>query len=175
MSALDDLTAQVAANTTAISSALALIKGFSAQLAAAGTDPAKLAALQASLKASDDALAAAVAANLPAGPAPVGGPAPVAGPVPVGGPAPVPGPAIVVTVSPKAASVKAAGSQQFTATLTGDPAGAGVVWSVDRMAVIDVNGRLTLTPFAGVGTVINVKATSKTDPTKSDTAVVTVG
>jgi hypothetical protein len=161
MTALDDLTAQVAANTTAISSALALIKGFSAQLAAAGTDPAKLAALQASLKASDDALATAVAAAAPA-------------PAPAPGPAPVPGPGIVVTVSPKIASVNAPGAQQFTATLTGDPAGAGVVWSVDHLAAIDANGRMTLSPFMVKGTVINVKATSKTDPTKSDTAVVTV-
>jgi len=68
MSALDDLTAQVAQNTTVIGSALTLIQGLAAQLAAAGTDPVKLAALQASLKQSDDDLAAAVAANTPAAP-----------------------------------------------------------------------------------------------------------
>ena len=68
MSAIDDLSAQVSANTTVVGSALTLIQGLAAQLAAAGTDPAKLAALQASLKASDDALAAAVAANTPAAP-----------------------------------------------------------------------------------------------------------
>lgn len=66
MAAIDDLTAQVAANTTVVGSALTLIQGFAAQLAAAGTDPAKLAALQAQLQASDDALAAAVVANTPA-------------------------------------------------------------------------------------------------------------
>ena len=45
-----------------------LIKGLAAQIAAAGTDPAKLQALQASLKASADDLAAAIAANTVADP-----------------------------------------------------------------------------------------------------------
>ncbi len=63
MAALDDLTTQVAANTTVEGSAVTLIQGLAAQLAAAGTDPTKLAALQASLKTSADALAAAVAQN----------------------------------------------------------------------------------------------------------------
>ena len=161
MSALDDLTAQVAANTTVIGSALTLIKGFSAQLAAAGTDPAKLAALQASLKTSDDALAAAVAANTPG---------PVQGP----GPAPGPGPGIVVTISPKTVSVGAGKTQQFTATTVNDPANGVVVWSADLFGNIDAKGLLTLTPFAGIGTVVHVKATSRTDPTKFDIAVVTV-
>ena len=65
MSALDDLTAQVAANKTVIDSALALINGIAARITAAGTDPAALAALTTSLKSEDDALAAAVAANTP--------------------------------------------------------------------------------------------------------------
>lgn len=63
---LDALTTQVAANTTVEQSAVTLIQGIAAQLAAAGTDPAKLAALSASLKTSADALAAAVTANTPA-------------------------------------------------------------------------------------------------------------
>lgn len=66
MAALDDLTAQVAANKTVIDSALALINGIAARITAAGTDPAALAALTTSLKSEDDALAAAVAANTPA-------------------------------------------------------------------------------------------------------------
>ena len=66
--AMDALTAQVTKNTDVISSALTLIQGFAAQLAAAGTDPTALAALQASLQQSDDQLAAAVAANTPAAP-----------------------------------------------------------------------------------------------------------
>jgi ABC-type transporter Mla subunit MlaD len=63
MDSLTVLTAQVAANTTVIGSALTLINGFAAALAAAGTDPAKLADLASQLKTQDDALAAAVAAN----------------------------------------------------------------------------------------------------------------
>lgn len=70
MADLAGLKAQVEQNNTVIGSALALINGFSAQLAAAGTDPAKLQELQDSLKAQDDALAAAVAANTPAASAP---------------------------------------------------------------------------------------------------------
>jgi hypothetical protein len=66
----DDLTAEVAAETTVEASAITLIQGFAAQLAAAGTDPVKLKALTASIKTSSDALAAAVVANTPAAPAP---------------------------------------------------------------------------------------------------------
>jgi ABC-type transporter Mla subunit MlaD len=66
MADLESLTAQVEQNNTVIGSALALINGFAAQLAAAGTDPAKLQALQDSLKAQDDQLAEAVAKNTPA-------------------------------------------------------------------------------------------------------------
>jgi len=60
---MDDLQTSVSRNTSVVSSALTLIQGFSAQLAAAGTDPTKLAALKKSLDDSDDSLAAAVAAN----------------------------------------------------------------------------------------------------------------
>jgi len=62
---LDDLAAQVSANTDVEASALALIQGLAAQLTAAGTDPAKLNALRSSLNSSAAALAAAVAANTP--------------------------------------------------------------------------------------------------------------
>jgi hypothetical protein len=70
MADLTALTAEVTRNTTVEKSALVLIQGFAAQLAAAGTDPVKLGALQASLKANDDELAAAVAANTTPAPAP---------------------------------------------------------------------------------------------------------
>jgi uncharacterized alpha-E superfamily protein len=68
MSALDDLTTQVAQNTSVEESAVTLINGLAAELQAAGTDPTKLAALQTSLAASAKDLAAAVAANTPAAP-----------------------------------------------------------------------------------------------------------
>lgn len=68
MSAFDDLAADVAAEDTVIDGAVALINGFAGQLAAAGTDPAKLAALSADIKTKTSALAAAVLANTPAAP-----------------------------------------------------------------------------------------------------------
>ena len=67
---LDALIAEVARNTTVEKSALAAIQGLSAKLAEAGTDPVKLAKLRADLAASDDELAAAVAANTPVAPPP---------------------------------------------------------------------------------------------------------
>lgn len=84
MAALDDqitaLTAQVSKNTDVEKSALALIQGFAAQLAtavaaaaAAGATPTQLSALNAlgsTIKANDDELAAAVAANTAAAPTP---------------------------------------------------------------------------------------------------------
>jgi len=68
MSALDDLTTQVAANTSAEQSAITLINGLAAQIAANATDPAKIAALASQLKTSADALGAAIVANTPAAP-----------------------------------------------------------------------------------------------------------
>jgi cell division septum initiation protein DivIVA len=63
---LDALKQQVATNTSVIESASILIQGIAAKITAAGTDPAKLAELTAQLKASDDALSAAVASATPA-------------------------------------------------------------------------------------------------------------
>jgi hypothetical protein len=70
-SSLDDLTGQVAKTVGVEESAITLIQGFAAQLAAAGTDPVKLDALKTQLATSQSALAAAVAANsTPTPPAP---------------------------------------------------------------------------------------------------------
>jgi hypothetical protein len=66
MSTLSDLQAQVAATLTVEQSAITLINGIPALIAAAGTDAAALADLQAQLKASAASLAAAVTANTPA-------------------------------------------------------------------------------------------------------------
>jgi hypothetical protein len=68
MPALDDLTAQVTKNEDVEASAVTLINGIAQRLkdAIASNDPAKLTALQTSLSASADALAAAVVANTPA-------------------------------------------------------------------------------------------------------------
>jgi hypothetical protein len=63
MKELDDLEAQVHANDDVEASAVILINGIAARIAAAGVDPAKLNALTSSLRASAEALSAAVAAN----------------------------------------------------------------------------------------------------------------
>lgn len=63
---LDALTAEVTANTDAEASAVVLLGQLHDLLVAAGTDPAKLAALTQQLGTSKDALAAAIVANTPA-------------------------------------------------------------------------------------------------------------
>lgn len=63
---MDDLAAQVKANSDLLDSATTLINGIADRITAAGVDPTKLAALTTELKAKDDALAAAVTANTPA-------------------------------------------------------------------------------------------------------------
>lgn len=72
MAAIDDLKVEVARNTTVEQSAVALIQGLSAQLAAAiaSGDMGQVQAVADSLKANDDALAAAVTANTAPAPAP---------------------------------------------------------------------------------------------------------
>ena len=74
MAAIDDLAAAVAAEDTVIDGAVTLLNGIPALIAAAGTDPAKLAALQADITAKTTTLAAAVLAGTPT-------PAPAAAPV----------------------------------------------------------------------------------------------
>jgi len=64
-----DLADQVAKSVEVEKSALTLIQGINAELAAAGTDAAKLADLRASLMGSAEALSMAVAANTGSTPA----------------------------------------------------------------------------------------------------------
>jgi predicted nucleic acid-binding Zn-ribbon protein len=63
---LDTLTEQVKKNEEVEQSAVLLIQGIAAQLAAIKDDPVKIAALSTELQASADTLASAVAANTPA-------------------------------------------------------------------------------------------------------------
>lgn len=65
MSMLDNLAAQVAANTTVIESAVVLLGGLKVQLdaAIASGDPVRMQALSDALAADDAKLAAAIAAN----------------------------------------------------------------------------------------------------------------
>lgn len=69
MSDLSSLSAAVAAETTVATAAKTLIEGLAAQLAAAGTDPVKLADLAAQLTASSADLQTAITANTTAAPA----------------------------------------------------------------------------------------------------------
>lgn len=62
---LDALTVQVTENTDVENSAILLLQGLAAQIAAIKDDPVKLAALATSLKASATALAEAITANTP--------------------------------------------------------------------------------------------------------------
>jgi hypothetical protein len=66
MADLSALKAQVQANTDVEASAVVLIKGLAAQLAAVATDPAAVQALADQLKASAQALSEAITANTPA-------------------------------------------------------------------------------------------------------------
>jgi len=63
---LDALTASVSKNTDVEESAITLISGLAAQIAAIKTDPVALQALSDSLSAESGKLAAAVTANTPA-------------------------------------------------------------------------------------------------------------
>jgi len=66
MADLSTLESAVQSNTDVEQSAIALINGIAAQLAAAATDPAKVKALADQLAANSASLAAAVTANTPA-------------------------------------------------------------------------------------------------------------
>ena len=66
MSAIDDLTAAVKAQTTVDASAVTLIQGIAAQLAALPNNDAALKDLTAQLNAAVQPLSAAVVANTPA-------------------------------------------------------------------------------------------------------------
>ena len=65
MAAIDDLQAAVAAEDTVIDSAVTLLNGIPALIAAAGVDPAKLTALQTDIQAKTASLAAAVLVGTP--------------------------------------------------------------------------------------------------------------
>lgn len=76
MPLIDDITQSVATNTTLDGSIIQLLSNISAQLAAAGTDQGKLAALKTQIDANNQAIADAIKANTPAAPPPAPAPAP---------------------------------------------------------------------------------------------------
>src|SRR5215471_17603807 len=85
---------------------------------------------------------------------------------------------ISVSVSPKPAFVGSAQTITFTATVMGDT--SGVTWGVNGMpggtsttGTIDANGNFTA-PTVAQNASATVTATSKKDPTKSDSATVSI-
>ncbi|RPH67202.1 MAG: hypothetical protein EHM78_22015 [Myxococcaceae bacterium] len=85
-------------------------------------------------------------------------------------------PVINVSVSPASTSVQAGGTANFSATVTGTVSGqsTAVTWSVQEGAAggsIDSSGRYTAPGSAGT---FHVVATSVADPSRSDSATVTV-
>ena len=84
-----------------------------------------------------------------------------------------------IDVTPAAPTVKKGDVQQFAATFTASPmAPKGVIWSVTGAtqpvrSQIDWTGRLLVAPDEK-NTTLTVTATSTYDPTKTDTATVTV-
>src|SRR5262245_45582908 len=82
---------------------------------------------------------------------------------------------VVVSVSPKSASLLVGASTSYTATVTGTTSGqsTAVTWSVQESGggTVDGSGRYTAPGSAGT---YHVVATSVADPTKSGTAQVVV-
>jgi len=79
-----------------------------------------------------------------------------------------------VTITPSAASISTAQTQQFTAVVS-NAATNNVVWSINPpVGTIDQNGLYTAPGLLTVSTKITVTATSVSDSTRSGTASVTV-
>ncbi|HEY1342942.1 MAG TPA: Ig-like domain-containing protein, partial [Bryobacteraceae bacterium] len=81
---------------------------------------------------------------------------------------------VTVTVSPSTVTLNQGQSQQFTATISGGS--GGFTWSISpQVGIIDANTGFYLAPNAIPTTQkITVTATSISDPTKSDTATITL-
>ena len=87
--------------------------------------------------------------------------------------------AVSVSISPKTGSVQVGMSFQFTATVQGDSANKGVVWSIPAASgcdcgTIDSTGKYLAPKTAHDDPGLIITATSVSDPTRSNTAVVFV-
>lgn len=87
--------------------------------------------------------------------------------------------AVSVSISPKTGSVQVGMSFQFTATVQGDSANKGVVWSIPAASgcdcgTIDSTGKYLAPKTAHDDPGLIIMATSVSDPTRSNTAVVFV-
>ncbi len=81
---------------------------------------------------------------------------------------------VAVQLSPTSVSLSALQSQQFSASVSGTP-NTSVVWSLSPAnGTISSSGLYTAPSFIATNQVVNVKATSIIDPSKSSTAQVTL-
>src|ERR1700756_900528 len=88
---------------------------------------------------------------------------------------------IVVTVSPKTATVKLQSSAQFAYSITPTSDTGGVKWYVNNtlggnatIGTIDTTGKYTAPNTSATSFTVTVEAISNTDTTKNDTATVTI-
>jgi len=86
-------------------------------------------------------------------------------------------PPVGVSVSPTAANLYAGQTKQFTATVTSDPANAGVIWTLNPatgVGTISAAGLYTAPASISSTQTVTVTATSQTDGTKTASATVTL-
>jgi len=83
---------------------------------------------------------------------------------------------IVVTVLPSLATVGTSESFTFTASVVGDSLNQGVNWAVKEASAgtIDTNGQYTAPAAIPNPATATIQATSKSDPSKTSTATVTI-
>ena len=98
----------------------------------------------------------------------------------VSSPPPPPPAVVTVSVSPASATLLTGATQPFTATVTGT-ANTAVTWSVNDLVggdatvgTISSSGLYVAPPVPTIPNTVTVKATSGADPTKTDTAAVTI-
>jgi hypothetical protein len=82
--------------------------------------------------------------------------------------------AVAVTVAPSTATLKAAATQQFTATVTG-ASNTAVTWSINpAVGTLSTSGLYTAPAAVAAQQTVTVRATSVADPSKSAAATVTL-
>ena len=80
-----------------------------------------------------------------------------------------------VSLDRPAASVPISGTVKLLATVSPDGADQSVTWSSSNTAVATVSGGMvTIKPDAVVGQNTTITATSKSDPSKTATSIITV-
>lgn len=84
-------------------------------------------------------------------------------------------PTIQVSLAPTTATLRPSETQQFTATVTNDPADAGVTWQLTpQVGTVDASGLYTAPAVIAAQTAVTLRATSVSDPQRSATAAITL-